>query len=34
MLGAALTEEVDLLSARTPDELIVAREERFLAIGG
>jgi acetyl-CoA carboxylase carboxyl transferase subunit alpha len=33
-LGAALTEELDLLSAHSGDALIAAREERFLAIGG
>ena len=34
MLGAALTEELDLLAAQDSDALISAREERFLAIGG
>ena len=34
MLGAALGEEIDLLAAKTPADLISAREERFLAIGG
>ncbi|MBA4045230.1 MAG: acetyl-CoA carboxylase carboxyl transferase subunit alpha [Erythrobacter sp.] len=34
LLGAALTEELDLLSANNGDALIAAREERFLAIGG
>lgn len=33
-LSAALTEELDLLSAHSGDALISAREERFLAIGG
>ena len=33
-LGAALTEELDLLSAHSGNALIAAREERFLAIGG
>ena len=33
-LGAALTEELDLLSGHSGDALIAAREERFLAIGG
>jgi acetyl-CoA carboxylase carboxyl transferase subunit alpha len=34
MLGAALTEELDLLSAQPSEALIAAREQRFLAIGG
>lgn len=34
LLGAALSEELDLLSGRSGDALIAAREERFLAIGG
>lgn len=34
MLGEALAEEVDTLAAKTQAELISAREERFLAIGG
>ena len=34
LLGAALTEELDLLSARSGAALIAQREERFLAIGG
>ncbi len=34
MLGQALAEEVELLAAKSPTELISAREERFLAIGG
>lgn len=34
MLGTALIEEIDLLGAKPAAELISAREERFLAIGG
>ena len=34
LLGAALSEELDLLSGHSGDALIAAREERFLAIGG
>lgn len=34
LLGAALTEELDLLSSLSSEALIAAREERFLAIGG
>ncbi|WP_086608335.1 acetyl-CoA carboxylase carboxyltransferase subunit alpha [Erythrobacter donghaensis] len=34
MLGQALSEEVEQLAAKSPTELISAREERFLAIGG
>lgn len=34
LLGAALSEELDLLSGHSADALIAAREERFLAIGG
>ena len=34
MLGQALSEEVEQLAAKSPKELISAREERFLAIGG
>ncbi len=34
LLGAALTEELDLLSAKPAKTLIAAREERFLGIGG
>jgi acetyl-CoA carboxylase carboxyl transferase subunit alpha len=34
LLGAALSEELDVLSANSADALITAREERFLAIGG
>ncbi|QDH35177.1 acetyl-CoA carboxylase carboxyltransferase subunit alpha [Porphyrobacter sp. YT40] len=34
MLGQALSEEVEQLAAKSPAELISAREERFLAIGG
>ena len=34
MLGAALTEEIETLSSKTAQQLIAAREERFLAIGG
>ena len=34
MLGAALTEEIETLSSKTAKQLIAAREERFLAIGG
>jgi acetyl-CoA carboxylase carboxyl transferase subunit alpha len=34
LLGAALTEELDLLSGKTAEALIAAREARFLAIGG
>lgn len=33
-LGAALTEELDLLSHKSAEQLIAGREERFLAIGG
>ncbi|HSF11446.1 MAG TPA: acetyl-CoA carboxylase carboxyltransferase subunit alpha [Erythrobacter sp.] len=34
LLGAALTEELDLLGQQSGQQLIAAREERFLAIGG
>jgi acetyl-CoA carboxylase carboxyl transferase subunit alpha len=34
MLGAALTEELDMLSGQSPAALVTAREQRFLAIGG
>jgi acetyl-CoA carboxylase carboxyl transferase subunit alpha len=34
LLGAALTEELDLLATKSGEQLITAREERFLAIGG
>ena len=34
MLGTALSEELDSLSGKTPDQLVAAREQRFLAIGG
>jgi len=34
LLGAALTEELDLLSGKSAKALIAAREERFLGIGG
>ncbi len=34
LLGAALTEELDLLSDKSAAALIAAREERFLSIGG
>ncbi|MET4131229.1 acetyl-CoA carboxylase carboxyl transferase subunit alpha [Porphyrobacter sp. MBR-155] len=34
LLGAALTEELDLLSSKSAKALIAAREERFLGIGG
>jgi acetyl-CoA carboxylase carboxyl transferase subunit alpha len=34
MLGAALAEELDMLGGKSSTELIAAREERFLAIGG
>lgn len=34
MLGTALVEELDLLGKQTPQQLVAAREERFLAIGG
>lgn len=34
MLGEALGEEIANLGAKSPSELISAREERFLAIGG
>jgi acetyl-CoA carboxylase carboxyl transferase subunit alpha len=34
MLGAALAEELDMLGGKSGTELIAAREERFLAIGG
>ena len=34
MLGTALSEELDLLAPKSRAELISAREERFLAIGG
>jgi acetyl-CoA carboxylase carboxyl transferase subunit alpha len=34
LLGAALSEELVVLSANSADALITAREERFLAIGG
>jgi len=34
MLGTALSEELDSLSGKTAAQLIAAREQRFLAIGG
>lgn len=34
MLGTALSEELDSLSGKTAEQLIAAREQRFLAIGG
>ncbi|MCZ8370476.1 MAG: acetyl-CoA carboxylase carboxyltransferase subunit alpha [Porphyrobacter sp.] len=34
MLGAALGEELDLLAGKTAEQLVAAREARFLAIGG
>jgi acetyl-CoA carboxylase carboxyl transferase subunit alpha len=34
MLRDALVEELDSLSARSPEALIAAREARFLALGG
>ena len=34
MLGAAIAEEVDMLAAKSGAELVSAREERFIAIGG
>jgi acetyl-CoA carboxylase carboxyl transferase subunit alpha len=34
MLGAALTEELDLMAGQTGDQLIAQREARFLGIGG
>ncbi|MGY6636079.1 MAG: acetyl-CoA carboxylase carboxyltransferase subunit alpha [Erythrobacter sp.] len=34
MLRDAIAEELDALAGRTPEALIAAREERFLAIGG
>jgi acetyl-CoA carboxylase carboxyl transferase subunit alpha len=34
MLGTALVEELDLLGKQTPQQLVAAREQRFLAIGG
>ena len=34
MLGEALAEEIDSLGAKSPAQLIAAREDRFLAIGG
>jgi acetyl-CoA carboxylase carboxyl transferase subunit alpha len=34
MLGAALAEEVDALGLNSADQLVAAREARFLAIGG
>ncbi len=34
MLGTALSEELDALAAKTGEQLIAAREQRFLAIGG
>jgi acetyl-CoA carboxylase carboxyl transferase subunit alpha len=34
LLGAALSEELDSLTKMSADQLIAAREERFLAIGG
>ncbi len=34
MLGAALAEEIDLLSGESGEQLLAAREQRFLAIGG
>jgi len=34
MLGTALSEELDALAAKTGEQLVVAREQRFLAIGG
>jgi acetyl-CoA carboxylase carboxyl transferase subunit alpha len=34
MLGTALVEELDLLGKQTSQQLVAAREQRFLAIGG
>ncbi|MFM7350603.1 MAG: acetyl-CoA carboxylase carboxyltransferase subunit alpha [Erythrobacter sp.] len=34
MLGTALAEELDALSGKAAEQLIAAREQRFLAIGG
>jgi acetyl-CoA carboxylase carboxyl transferase subunit alpha len=34
MLGAALGEELDMLAGKTAEQLVAAREARFLAIGG
>lgn len=34
MLGTALSEELDALAAKTGEQLVDAREQRFLAIGG
>ncbi|MBA4010168.1 MAG: acetyl-CoA carboxylase carboxyl transferase subunit alpha [Erythrobacter sp.] len=34
MLGEALAEEVDALASKSADQLVAAREARFLAIGG
>lgn len=34
MLGAALTEELDLMAGQTGEQLIAQREARFLGIGG
>ncbi len=34
MLGTALSEELDALAAKSGEQLITAREQRFLAIGG
>lgn len=34
MLGTALVEELDLLGKQMPQQLVAAREQRFLAIGG
>jgi acetyl-CoA carboxylase carboxyl transferase subunit alpha len=34
MLGSALAEEVDALGLKSADQLVAAREARFLAIGG
>ena len=34
MLGAALTEEIDLMAPQTGAQLIAQREARFLGIGG
>ena len=34
MLGTALSEELDAFAAKSGEQLIAAREQRFLAIGG
>lgn len=34
MLGTVLSEELDALSGKSREQLVVAREQRFLAIGG